>query len=184
MIWRSMNLLDHYLPDYQFQEVHTRQTRATPERLIDAAQAYRPEHDRFFRSMITLRELPMRLFDRTPRRAAFGLQDFTLLERQPEQLVYGLAGRFWQNDYGLESITDGATFRTFDRPGVPRLALGFMAKALGNGRCQLQTQTRVYCPDAASLRSFRPYWYLIRPVSGLIRQRMLKAIANAAENAA
>ena len=31
--------------------------------------------------------------------------------------------------------------------------------------------------DAAALRSFRPYWYLIRPVSGMIRRRMLRTIA-------
>lgn len=177
-----LNLLDHYLPDYHFQEVHTRQTHATPERLMAAAQAYRPEHDRFFRSMITLRELPMRLFERSPRRAAFGLQDFTLLEHQPEQLLYGLAGRFWQSDYGLEPIADSTAFRTFNHPDVPRLAIGFMTQALGNGRCQLLTETRVHCPNAASLRRFRPYWYLIRPVSGLIRQRMLKTIVRAAEH--
>lgn len=172
-----MSLLDHYLTHFQFQEIHTRQAQATPQQLIDAAQAYRPEQDRFFRAMIGLRELPMRLLGRATRQAAFGLQDFTLLERQPDQLVYGLAGRFWHSDYGLEPIADGAAFLAFDQPGTPRLAVGFMACAQDNGHSRLVTETRVYCPDAESLRQFRPYWYLIRPVSGLIRQRMLKGIA-------
>ena len=42
---------------------------------------------------------------------------------------------------------------------------------------ELTTQTRVHCLDADALRRFTSYWYLIRPVSGLIRRRMLKAIA-------
>jgi hypothetical protein len=44
----------------------------------------------------------------------------------------------------------------------------------------LHTQTRVFCTDEASLRRFRPYWLLIRPVSGLIRRRLLARIAAAA----
>lgn len=177
-----MQRLDHYLPDYQFQETHSRIIAATPERVIDAAEAYRPESDPFFRRMILLRELPMRLLGRQQNRAPFGLQDFTRLQRQDSQLVYGLAGRFWQSDYGLVSIADGAAFRDFDRPGIARLALGFSAIALDNGTCRLTTETRVYCPDRASRVRFAPYWYVIRPVSGLIRQRILAGIKSIAES--
>ncbi|EGH05146.1 hypothetical protein PSYAE_24927, partial [Pseudomonas amygdali pv. aesculi str. 0893_23] len=47
---------------------------------------------------------------------------------------------------------------------------------LGDGLTRLVTETRVQCLDAVALRQFRPYWYLIRPFSGLIRRRVLKAI--------
>ncbi|WP_223920280.1 hypothetical protein [Aeromonas caviae] len=40
----------------------------------------------------------------------------------------------------------------------------------------MTTQTRVFCPDLACRLKFAPYWYLIRPVSGLIRRRILGAI--------
>ncbi|WP_201742261.1 hypothetical protein [Mangrovicoccus ximenensis] len=45
------------------------------------------------------------------------------------------------------------------------------------------TETRVFCLDRAAERAFAPYWYLIRPVSGLIRRRLLAMAARAAEAA-
>jgi hypothetical protein len=44
----------------------------------------------------------------------------------------------------------------------------------------LVTHTRVHCPDEAQRRRFAPYWFAIRPVSGLIRQRLLRRIAQLA----
>ncbi|WP_182419867.1 hypothetical protein [Bartonella sp. HY038] len=52
---------------------------------------------------------------------------------------------------------------------------------LCQNRFTLQTKTRVFCPDGESRRRFAPYWYFIRPVSGLIRKRMLKAIKQQSE---
>jgi hypothetical protein len=34
----------------------------------------------------------------------------------------------------------------------------------------------VFCPDRASRLRFTPYWLAIRPVSGLIRRRLLAGI--------
>ena len=44
------------------------------------------------------------------------------------------------------------------------------------------TETRVRCTDAASLRSFRRYWRVIRPFSGLVRREALRAIRRTAES--
>ena len=41
----------------------------------------------------------------------------------------------------------------------------------------MSTETRVLCADAAALRSFRRYWLVVGPFSGLIRILMLRAIA-------
>jgi len=180
-----MELVDKYLPDYSFTETHRRPLRASPDEALKAALTYRPESDAFFRVAIGLREVPMRLlaklgFRHEPAPPPFGFQNFTLLEtRTNRELVFGLIGRFWEPDYGLEPIPDGAAFMAFSTPGVARLALGFQATAQGNGITHLVTETRVFCPDPETLRRFAPYWYLIRPVSGLIRGRMLKSIARA-----
>ncbi len=58
-----------------------------------------------------------------------------------------------------------------------KLVISFTCQLLRPGLTRVTTQTRVHCLDADALRSFTSYWYLIRPVSGLIRRRMLKAIA-------
>ncbi|WP_018183685.1 hypothetical protein [Kaistia granuli] len=181
-----MALIDDYLPAYQFSERHSRPIAAAPERVMAAVAAYRPDNDRFFAAMIGLRELPMRLSARLSGRPAtlaapFGLANFTRLDERPaSEMVYGLVGRFWQRDFGLAAIADGAAFRAFDEPGVAKLALGFVATRTATG-ILLATETRVHCADRAALRRFAPYWYLIRPVSGMIRGRMLAAIQRASE---
>lgn len=172
-----MSLIDRYLPEFQFHERHQRQVNASPPQVMAAVQRYQPEQDRVFRGLIALRELPATLLRRPPA-APFGLHNFTrLAQRQDQELAYGLIGRFWQPDYGLVACADGDAFRDFADAGTPKLLLGFMAQASTQGHTTLVTETRVWCPDRASLLRFAPYWYLIRPVSGLIRRRILAAIA-------
>ena len=62
-----------------------------------------------------------------------------------------------------------------------RLVINFAIAPQPDGQLLLSTETRVYCPDRASLLRFAPYWALIRPVSGWIRRRMLAGIAQDAQ---
>lgn len=184
-----MALIDDFLPLHQFSERHFRDVAAGPDQVMQAAAAYQPDSDRFFTAMIGLRELPMRaaavLTGRTAKLPpVFGMHNFTRLgERPGRELVFGLVGQFWKPDFGLASISDGEAFLAFGEPGFVKLALGFSASVLPDGRTRLVTETRVFCPDAASRRRFTPYWYLIRPVSGLIRGRILRSIQRASEKA-
>lgn len=123
-----MTLLEHYLPSYQFAERHSCDVHADAAAILDAVAAYRPEGDALFRVLIGLRELPMRLMPAGPRPRQFGLQDFTLLSRTGDELVYGLAGAFWKLDFGLHPIADGASFQALHAPGVAKLVLGFAVR--------------------------------------------------------
>lgn len=182
-----MSLLDDYLPAHDFSERHSRKVGAGPDEIMAAAAAYRLESDPFVRAMIGLRELPMRLFGLVSGRRAdlpptFGLHNFTRLDqRAGSELAYGLIGQFWKPDFGLLPMADGAAFRAFDRPGYAKLVMGFSVTLEPGGITTLSTETRVFCPDHASRRKFAPYWYLIRPVSGLIRGRVLASIQRASE---
>ncbi|MBG4586951.1 hypothetical protein I5F53_30025, partial [Pseudomonas aeruginosa] len=84
-------------------------------------------------------------------------------------------GRFWRADFALERIADGEHFRCYDQPGVAKLVLCFRCTPSASGTL-LHTETRVFCPDRASRLRFTPYWLAIRPVSGLIRRRLLAGI--------
>jgi hypothetical protein len=56
--------------------------------VLDAVAAYRPDDDRFFRFLIGLHELPMRLLAKADRISEpFGLHNFTLLGRTDEAIV-------------------------------------------------------------------------------------------------
>ncbi|OYV00552.1 MAG: hypothetical protein CFE45_08630, partial [Burkholderiales bacterium PBB5] len=97
-----------------------------------------------------------------------------------EALAYGLAGRFWEPGYGLLPLPDPAAFRTPAPPDSARLLLGFTAQAV-DGHTRLTTLTRVYCNSDAARRRLAVYWAVIRPVSGLIRRRILVQIQRSAE---
>ena len=179
-----MPLMERHLPQHQFEEHHSLVIHSAPGKALDAAQTVALEPDPFIQRFVAVREFPARLMNRLGRESQlparpFGGEDFTLLGRDSDQEVaYGLAGRFWQSDYGLQRLSDAAAFdRVTD---LPKLVLNFCEQALADGSHQLSTTTRVWCPDAASQRSFAPYWYLIRPVSGLIRKRLLQRIAHRA----
>jgi hypothetical protein len=132
--------------------------------------------------MIGLRELPIRLLakaDRIPE--PFGLHNFTLLAHTDEAIVYGLIGKFWRLNYGLTPVASGEAFRSFSENGVAKLALGFSVENASSGQTRLVTETRVHCPDRLSRLSFTPYWILIRPVSGLIRRRILNSVKGESE---
>ncbi len=175
-----MSLLHGLLPQYQFAERHQRRVAATPAAVMQALAQLPQWQDPWISRFIALRELPGRLAARLgyanalPHKPPFGLHEFTLLVQGEHELVWGLAGEFWRSDYGLQPIADAASFAALP---CPRLVLGFTVSAQPDGQTLLCTETRVACPTQASYRRFLPYWYLIRPVSGLIRQRILRAVA-------
>ncbi len=180
-----MALIEHFLPTHQFSERHACAIDAPAARILDAVAAYRPDADPLFRAMIGLRELPMRLFGRGDRQpATFGMDDFTLLGRDDDSIVYGLAGQFWAANYGLAPITDGAAFLALEADDIAKLALAFTVDRDQHGRTRLVTETRVHCTTDAARRKFRPYWLLIRPVSGLLRRRTLSSIRRTSEQGA
>jgi hypothetical protein len=180
--------LDRWLPDFQFTETHARMTRASAGACLNAAACLDPADDALIRAALALREAPGRLLEALgrpgtlQRRPRFGLHDFLLLERDADRsLSFGLAGAFWQADYGLRPLATPQAFSALREPGIVRLALSFHTEPLTTGT-RLTTTTRVECPDAISLRRFRPYWWLIRPVSGLIRRRLLSHVCQRAES--
>jgi hypothetical protein len=179
-----MGLMERFLPRHQFAERHHLGVRCDASPLLDAAERVVGEDDPLVNRLIAVREAPARLLGRLglshrlPQRP-FGLADFTPLGRDGDQeIAFGLAGRFWQSDYGLEPVASAEAFLALR--DTPKLVMNFVAFSNHDGQTMLATHTRVFCPDATSLQRFAPYWYLIRPVSGLIRLRLLRRIARAA----
>ena len=181
-----MELMTRYLPRYQFAEEHSLYVAAPPARVLDAAGRPDVVDDTFARRLIALREMPNRLAGRLgfastlQQRPAFGLADFTPLGRDSDhELAFGLAGRFWQSDYGLVALPDAAAFEALDPTGLAKLVLNFTAQPEGSGT-RLTTHTRIWCGDEAARRRFNMYWLLIRPARGLIRRRLLQRARDAA----
>jgi hypothetical protein len=98
---------------------------------------------------------------------------FTVLQRDPTQVVLGVAGRPWTPAGGMHDFAAA-------RPGDVRVAVDIRATPIDGGRCVLSTETRIQATDEASRRAFTRYWRVVRPFSGVVRRRWLRAAANAA----
>jgi|SRR5665213_1018052 len=181
-----MSLMATFLPHHQFSERHQATVRCQPGELLDIIQAYRPSRDGIGEIAMLARQLPARLMhwvapSRVPRPAPFSPATFTPLARDGDrEIVAGLIGRFWRPDFGLVAVNGPAEFLGCNPPRTAKLLFGFVAEPSGEVTL-LTTETRVYCPDRYSLIMFFPYWLAIRPVSGLLRRRMLGAIRRIAE---
>lgn len=179
------SLLERYLPVYQFAERHERTILAAPGRTLDIAANIEIARDPVARGLLDLRYLAKRLArppapNADPDTGAFSFRDFVPLGRMGDaEIAFGLAGRFWRHDGGAIAVAGAEEFAAFDSPGVARLVWSFQAREVAQGT-QLVTATRVYCPDCESLLKFTPYWFAIRPFSGLIRRRVLAMVARQA----
>ncbi|MHA3057454.1 hypothetical protein [Acinetobacter sp. ANC 4641] len=173
-----MTLNIKYLPKYHYQEKHSLDIVASPAQAMNAILNYRTQDESFFRCAIALRELPNRLLHKSQQsKDYFSLDNFTLLEQNGDQeVIFGLAGQFWKLDYGQAPIADSTSFLAFDQPECAKLVLYFSVEQLDETHSRVTTETRVFCLDKKALSKFRLYWYLIRPVSGLIRRRILSQI--------
>jgi hypothetical protein len=159
---------------------------ATPTKTVCRPDCPDVVDDPIARVLIALREMPNRLAGRLgfasslQDRPSFGIANFTFLGRDGDsEIAYGLAGRFWQSNYGLVSAADANAFSALNPAGIAKLVMNFTAEAEGSGT-RLTTRTRVWCADDATRKSFNPYWLLIKPASGLIRRRLLRRVHDAA----
>ncbi len=187
-------LIDRFLPRFDAVESHTTIVRAPAERVWAAIRTADFGSNGVVRALFALRGAPEFLVApreafaraRTPVRAPLTLDSalkygFVILGEIPErELLLGTAGRFWGARGGLLRI-DPEHFAEFNEPGAAQAAWNFSVRPLVGDRTVLTTETRVRCVDQTGLWKFRVYWRVIRPVSGLSRIMMLRAIKQAAE---
>lgn len=107
---------------------------------------------------------------------------FTTLDEIPvQELVFGLAGRFWRPDGALVRIADRAAFLAFAEDGRVKVAWNVRVEDAGGGQTELSTETRIQYFGAAARRKFRLYWAVVGPFSDLLRRSLLRGIRHAAE---
>lgn len=112
----------------------------------------------------------------------FEQQGFRILEsRPPDELVIGLEGQFWRPTGGVCTPPADAFTSSTPATGTARAVWNFRVVETGSKACELSTETRVLCASPEVRRRFLPYWWLVRPGSGLIRREMLRAIRDQAE---
>ncbi len=170
-------LIDQFLPAYDINAQYQIDIQAPVERVYSAARYLNMTDSWIVRWLYRLRGLPKG----TLTLDGMLKWGFVLLADQPPQeIVFGLIGRFWTHSAQIQSVT-AETFVRFHQQGF--------AKAVGNiaflpqtdGRVKVTTETRVHCLDVTSQRYFRLYWLLVGPFSGFIRKEWLRLIKRQAE---
>jgi hypothetical protein len=159
-----LRALDEFMPEYEFVEHHRVRVAAPAEQIDRAVRGLTLADVPVARALMRLRGMRQRadrpILDEMAAAAP-------ILEDVPgEGIVLAPSGQFWR----LRGGDDGgpAAYAVIDfraRDGV------------------LTTETRVHVEDAAARRSFRRYWRVIRPFSGLIRIVILRAAKRRAEAA-
>lgn len=188
-------LIDSYMPQFDVSERHHTRVAASREATYSALWTANLASAPVARMLLALRALPgalggglaglRALWARGSRPitlATFQERGFQLLaEQPPTELVIGLEGKFWRPTGNL-STPSATSFRSQSvAPGTARGVWNFHLHARADGTTELTTETRVLCADASARRRFLPYWYLIRPASGMIRRVMLREIRRTAE---
>lgn len=178
-----MTLLDELVPVFDFRSHHETLVAAPPHVVAKALETYRSDREGSFFVRLLFRFRGLAAPRGTLREALQSGGFSPLSERPGEEIVYGIAGRFWavRERENLISVRDAAGFRSFDEPGCAKAVIAIHLASGPSGRTHLSTETRVRCVDRGARRSFGLYWFLIKPFSGLIRRSMLRGIRRRAE---
>jgi len=186
-------LIDRFMPEYHFREVHSILIRAPPDRIFREMQSVTPGEVRWLRTLVWIRSAPARLVGLPVRpsgeprpllRPEPGGGSVLLAEEHPRELVLGLVGPFWKPAGGPRPRLEGPQdFLIFDRPDHAKATMSFWLHEEVGGWSRLTTETRVFTPDPSVRRKFAVYWRLIYPGSALIRRMWLEAIKQRAEAA-
>ena len=177
--------INAYMPRFDVRERHRVTVNAPADAVYAAVRSVDLGDSPLISWLSRLRELPARIAGRRGRRLRIDLDGFQrsgfvlLEEREGEEIVLGLVGKFWRPAGNIHRVSP-EEFIAFNLPGYAQAVINFRLKKTSGGT-SLSTETRVRCTDASSRRRFRLYWTLIGPFSALIRREMLRLIKREAE---
>ena len=182
---KARSLTDEFLPTHDFgasYEIRINATRALVYQCLIRSDFNKPSLVRLLMTIRTGKRPPR---NRVPSDLRQRLQGtgFVILDEVPgEELVIGVAGRFWRPDGGRCLGLTAGDFGGFSRPGYAKVAWIFRLRTESPKCTALSTETRIKCFGPAALWKFSIYWSLVGPFSGLIRKAILKQVKTEAES--
>src|SRR5512139_2395130 len=185
--------LDHFLPSYEFNEVHAVTVNAPPERVFTALKELtNADFSPLVSLLLGIRNLPARLIRKTapgssqagPFLEGLYKSGFIPLAEEPNcEIVFGLVGQFWKLVPDVElHIPDAAAFLSFNDPDFAKVAANLAVSVDEKGCTRCSTETRIHVSDPATRRKFAFYWRIISMGSALIRVMWLRGIKRKAES--
>jgi len=178
--------IDESLPDHDFSAAYQISIKAPPPAVYQHLLVSDFNDIWIVRVLMSLRSGKRIQRDQAPidlRQRLRGTGFFILSDVPNDELVIGVAGKFWRPDGGRCLDLTPADFAGFSRPGYAKAAWNFKLRTDVPGSTVLSTETRIKCYGRSALWRFRIYWSLISPFSGLIRKAILGRIRTESETA-
>jgi len=145
--------MNEFLPDYDFHAAYETCVNAPASAVYRRLLVSDFYSARVVRLLMALRTGKRISCHRPPRdlRGRFEGSGFLLLAEAPgEELVIGVAGKFWRPDGGRCLDITAADFVGFSRPGSAKAVMNFRLKPGSPHGTVLSTETRIKCCDRAA----------------------------------
>ncbi len=181
-------LLDRLMPQYDVCERHHIAIEAPPDVTFAAAKQMRLDSSRMIRGLFKARELILRGREDTTPRPKGLLDELTSIgwgivgATSGHELVLGAATKPWEANPVFRTIP-AAEFAKFAEPDYVKIAVTLRVDPRADGGSTFFTETRAVATDAAARKKFRVYWALLSPGIILIREAMVRGLADAADRA-
>ena len=167
-------LIDKYLPEYTFNEIHEIVINSPIEKVYQVARNFDLSKSKLIVFLFKIRRLPTKRFN---------LQDlvkdlsFSNIEEQfPRENLIG----FWARTK-IEPITNYKDFINNTISARIKVVWNFRFSSLNSIQTKVSTETRILCVHPVTKVLFSMYWLIVRPFSGIIRVKMLKIIKKDSE---
>jgi hypothetical protein len=172
--------LDDWLPRHHARTHHARRSRATAERLWEAAQSVPVRETRTLRPIIAWRLGRYAPAGDVPLRDVLASHPFHLLAEDGRVSVSGLAGKLWALGDTFVRFEGPEAFQSWEEPGYCKVAVRHEVHPDGPGS-RIESEVRIWCTDRRTQLRFRPYWAFIGPFSRFIGSELLSAATRRAE---
>jgi hypothetical protein len=177
--------LDEWMPEWQFNEVHSLRIHASPEQVYKAMRTVTADEIFLFRTLTWIRNprlsaQPENILNPPEKKPILEVAmagGFRLAGDEPPHETVLLTVVLWDGKT-RPATRDAVGIRDtlMHTPGNAVAGINFLIHDEGGGWCTLSTETRVLATDDAARRQFTRYWRVIYPGSWLLRVTWLRAI--------
>lgn len=170
----EIKLIDKYLPEFTFSEYHQIVVNSTIERTYIVAKDFDMSKSKLIKWLFKIRRLPT---NRMNLQGFIKDVGFTNIEDNfPKENLIG----FWARTT-IKPITGYEDFVNNSISAKVKVVWNFYLERIDSHKVKLSTETRVLCLSSLTKFSFGLYWFVIKPFSGIIRNKMLQIIKQESE---
>ena len=171
----DQTLIEKYLPEYTFKEIHEIVVNNSIEDVYKVAKDFDLSKSKLVKILFKIRGLPTKRMNLQGFVSDMGFSNIE--EKPPMENLMG----FWARTK-IEPIISHKDFIDNTISARIKVVWNFSFVRLNSSQTKVSTETRVLCVSLITKITFGLYWFIIKPFSGIIRKKMLNIIKQDSEN--